>query len=366
MKICILLPYANPHTTGWIDEFIRITDHQVQVGIVYSVKKYRNNHFEEVDYRKGYLYFFKGREYKKLFYHHLKSCDYLITLGIFEPWFFNAFLSMPKVKKIFVLTEPFRPESKSKILLRKTYMTILRTFKPGSKFVFFCIGGEIVKKQYLSYGFVNSTFFDFGHFPVFHLNQKEKPINPVLKFIFVGKLIPRKGIDIVISFIKHLQKKYFNWEFLIVGDGELKSELLKACEKEKRIEYIENIKDAETMKSKFDYSDILFLPSYFDGWGAVVNEALSSCCSLLLSQNVYAGVPLLINGENGFSFNPNEINELYLKIDQYFANPEILNRHFKKSQEIFMEWNHHNAALSFNNLLEGKENSQNKTLLKKI
>lgn len=67
MKICVLLPYANPHITGWLDEFIRTTEHVVVVGIVNSVKKYRTNHFEEADDKEGYLYFFKDRKNEKDF-----------------------------------------------------------------------------------------------------------------------------------------------------------------------------------------------------------------------------------------------------------------------------------------------------------
>lgn len=367
MKICFLLPYANPHSTGWIDEFIKITNHEVMVGIVNSVKKYRHNHFEESDNKSGYLYFFKGKINQKKFYLHLKECDFIVSLGIFEPWFFKTIFYSPQVQRIFVLSEPFRPSNKKKLFLRKLYIHFVRALKHSSKFSILCMGGELVKKQYSSFGLINSKFYQFGHFPILHLNTKDVNSEiPILKFIFVGKLIPRKGIDILASLIKYLQQKYTNWKFLIIGDGELNEMVIDLCEREIRIEYIENINDTLEMKSKFDNNHILFLPSYFDGWGAVVNEALSSCCSLLLSKNVYAGVALLREKENGFSFNPHKLEELYSSVDNYFNNPEILKKHFSRSKEIFSEWNHKNAALSFNNLLNEKLNMQNNTLLSRI
>ena len=367
MKVCFLLPYANPHTTGWIDEFIKITNHEVVVGVINSVKKYRNNHFEESDNKSGYLYFFKGKVNKKRFYSHLRECNYLVSLGIFEAWFFKTIFYIPKVDKILVLSEPFRPSSKKKMFLRKLYIHILRAFKHSSKFSILCMGGELVKLQYSSFGLTGSRFYQFGYFPILQLNRKDmKSEISILKFIFVGKLIPRKGIDILISLIKYLQQKYTNWEFLIIGDGELRKTVMETRDKEGRVQYIENINNALQMKSKFNENHILFLPSYFDGWGAVVNEAISSCCSLLLSENVYAGVELLSDGENGFNFNTFHLNELYRIVDTYFENPEILNKHFQKSMEIFEEWNHKNAATSFNNILDGKSNPQNKILLRII
>jgi glycosyltransferase involved in cell wall biosynthesis len=367
MKICILLPYANPHTTGWLDEFIKISDHVVIIGIVHSVRKYRSNHFQEVDNKTGYLYFFRDYKSQKIFYSHLRQCNYLITLGMFEPWFFKAVFFIPRPAVIYVLSEPFRPGNRRKLLIRKIYIQIIKLVKPSSVFTFLCMGGTRVKDQYQSYGFKNSRYYQFGHFPVLSLNPKAQELQiTVIKFIFVGKLIPRKGIDILISVLNHLKQKYLNWEFLIVGDGELKSEIIKIGEEDRRIQYIENISDADILKSKFNDSHILFLPSYFDGWGAVVNEALSSCCSLLLSEKVYAGVPLLLNGENGFNFDPFNLSDLYVILHKYFCNPGILKNHFKKSGEIYLEWNYRNAAASFNNLLSGIDNSENTKLLKEV
>ena len=361
------MPYANPHDTGWIDQFISITNHQVIVGVINSVKKYRSSQFEEADHKNGYLYFFKDAEFKKLFYKDLRDCDCLIALGIFELWFFKAIGYSRNIKMIYVLSEPLRPQDNfRKLLLRRAYTLLLKSIKHSSKFSFFCIGGNLVKQQYLSFGFKRSRFYHFGHFPALQLIEKQLRGQTAIKFIFVGQLIPRKGIDSVILLIEYLQKKYLNWEFLIVGKGLLKSQLLDKIKNEERVEYIENIKDPKILKSKFNENHILFLPSYFDGWGAVVNEALSSCCSLLLSEKVYAGKELLINNENGFSFNPYELRDLYAATDNYFQSPNILNKHFLKSKEIFSEWNHVNAAFSFENMLNQKHNNRNISLLKVI
>lgn len=367
MKICIILPYANPHDTGWIDIFIANSNHQVTIGIVNSVQKYRKGHFAEVDDKKGYFYFFKNPEFKKKFYEEAKKCDYLITLGVFEKWFFRLMISVPNVQRIYVLSEPLRPGNKRKFWVRRFYGFVLTIIKRSSRFSILCIGGEFVKRQYLSIGFKNASFYQFGHFPFLHLTQKNiSSTISVIKFIFVGQLIVRKGIDVLVRAIRYLQKKYENWEFLIIGNGNLKDEIIKISEREKRITYIENIDDPTMMKRYFNDHHVLFLPSYFDGWGAVVNEALSSCCSLFLSKEVFAGLVLLEHNKNGFSFSPENISDVCLIIDKYFEEPEILLSHFRKSEEIFKEWNCENAAFSFDNLLIEKANYQNKSLLKRL
>ena len=367
MKICILLPYANPHVTGWIDEFIRISKHEIVVGVVNSVMKYRNNYFKEVDNNDGYLYFFKNSQNAKSFKLELKDCECFISLGMFEQWFLKSLFLMPNVRKIFILSEPFREINKWNLFARKFYAELVKTLKNNSKYSFLCIGGPIVKEQYSSFGFSKTKFYRFGYFPNLCLEPKDfnRKIS-IIRILFVGQLIPRKGVDILLRAIKYLQRKYTNWQVEIIGDGTLRKRVFKSIMNEKRVQYIENISDRSIMKTKFDNHDILFLPSYFDGWGAVVNEALSSCCSLLLSQNVFAGVELLKHDENGFKFNPYNLNEVYASIDKYFETPEILNKHFRKSFEIFQEWNHKNAACSFNEFLNNKNNEKSKTLLKDI
>lgn len=366
MKICFFLTYANPHITGWIDEFIQNSDHEVIVGAMNSVKNYRENYFGEADNKQGYIYLFKAEENVRNFFKILRGCDYLITLGIFEKLYLKALITSGP-KKVIVVSEPFNPFNKRKLLFRNLYVRFIRAFKKSTQFSFLCVGGERVKKEYSSLGFNSSSFYEFGHFPKLQFAQKNRyNKNESIRLLFVGQLIYRKGIDTLIEAIKYLKGKYTNWHFTIVGDGILKDDLMQNLNGDPRITFIDNIEDRCTMNSLFNSCHILFLPSYFDGWGAVVNEALSSCCSLLLSKNVFAGKALLLEGKNGFSFNPYQKIAMLNAIDKYFYNPEILTDHFKYSAKVFAEWNHQNAANSFNMFISGLSNENNHRLLKKL
>ena len=50
--------------------------------------------------------------------------------------------------------------------------------------------------------------------------------------------------------------------------------------------------------------DIFCLPSLIEPWGVVVHEFASMGLLLLLFKNVGSGTEFLINGYNGFSFDP--------------------------------------------------------------
>jgi glycosyltransferase involved in cell wall biosynthesis len=230
------------------------------------------------------------------------------------------------------------------------------------------IGGLSVKNHYSSVGFSSCEFYNFGYFPKINLNTNKHNSNcsQKINFLFVGQLIPRKGIDVLINLIHYLNKSYKNeFSFTIIGDGVLKNELLEKTKDIKNLNYLGLINDSNVIENFYIEADIFFLSSYFDGWGAVVNEALSKSCSLLLSEKVYASKSLLIAGKNGFTFNPYNFDSLKDKVDNYFKNKDILKKHSNFSLKLYNEWNEKNAAISFQNLINDKKNT-NLTLLRKL
>ena len=88
-QIAVLLPYANPHAMGWINELTQLNNNDILVGCVNSVKKYRKNYFAEADFFKNVIYFFKS-DFKLNFYKKLKQKDVFISLGMFHLEFFKA------------------------------------------------------------------------------------------------------------------------------------------------------------------------------------------------------------------------------------------------------------------------------------
>lgn len=364
IKISVLLPYANPHVIGWINELNALNDYNVNIGCVYKVENFRKNYFNEYDYLDNVKYFFKPQHTEK-FDEALKQTNVFITLGIFNKDFIKAILKLEKSTVVYVISEPHIDFSFSKVLLKKIYVKLILLFIKQKNIRFLAIGGQEMKKQYLELGFRKSNFYNFGYFPSVKPVLKSTEVNKI-KFLFVGQLIPRKGIDVLINLIDYLEHNYKDkWEFEIIGDGELKEHLHSSIKDYKSVKYLGLINDSKILEEYYENSHVLFLPSYFDGWGAVVNEALAKSCSLLLSNKVYAANCLLEEGVNGYLFNPKDFETLKQKVDQYFFNKDILQKHFKQSYGIYNEWNSQNAAYEVNNLLTLEKN-KSKTLLKEI
>jgi len=127
--------------------------------------------------------------------------------------------------------------------------------------------------------------------------------------IFIGQLIKRKGIDILLQALSGLKES--NWFLDIIGDGKERKNienLSKILNLSKRAIFHgakNNMETIELLKT----ADLLVLPSRFDGWGAVVNEALM--CGIPVVCSNACGAADLINGSfRGEVFKTESIRDL--------------------------------------------------------
>lgn len=367
MKIAVLLPYANPHVMGWVNELNKQYNSSILIGSVYSVKRFRNNYFSFADTYNNVVYFFKRNPYKD-FYKLLGNKEVFISLGMFSFPFIKSLFFLKKNTKIIVLSEPYNTIPFLKKIFQRLFSFIIFLKFKKENFSFLAMGGKRVKQHYTKVGFSDCKFYNFGYFPELSFSKKEtRNTYKKVNFLFVGQLIKRKGIDILIKFIDYLEENHKGkWSFTIIGDGVLKNDLTAKISHLADVEYKGLVNDKSKIDNLYKKADVFFLPSYFDGWGAVVNEAISKSCSLLISKNVYASEGLLLENKNGFSFNPYDFYSLTRKADLYFNSDNILMSHFEYSAKLYKEWNHVNAGISIKKILFENKNNNNLTLLKEI
>ena len=137
----------------------------------------------------------------------------------------------------------------------------------------------------------------------------------ILYLTYVGQLIFRKGVDILIEAISSI--KHENIEVLIIGDGELFSEL-KALVKSKGMEKKIHFLGKQSKINVLNYlkmSDLFVMPSRDDIWGLVLNEALSIGLPLIASNKVGSSFNLIHRGINGYIIESGNVNELSNSID---------------------------------------------------
>lgn len=126
--------------------------------------------------------------------------------------------------------------------------------------------------------------------------------------LYVGRLCQQaKRPDRLICIWEKVYRNNPNWKLIVVGDGELKQQLIKYCVNQ-RIENIEFIGQTDP-NPFYREASILCVTSTYEGFGLVINEALSYNVIPIAFKSFEAVSDLISNGENGYLIKPFDLKE---------------------------------------------------------
>lgn len=154
----------------------------------------------------------------------------------------------------------------------------IRYLRFGRRVQFVLAIGEAAPAWWRKIGFAFDRVFEFSYFPPGPLSR-ETPIEEVwplagTRLLYIGQLIHRKGVDRLLHALSQLGGA--DWKLVLVGTGQEEANLKALTEKlhlANRVQFYGALANAEAM-CVLSGADVLILPSRFDGYGAVVNEAL--------------------------------------------------------------------------------------------
>ena len=173
------------------------------------------------------------------------------------------------------------------------------------------------------------------------LSELRRPI-----FLFVGRIIPRKGLNVLLEACLLLEKRgYNNYTLLVIGDGKQKEALEAFCQTnhlEKNIKWKGWI-DNDRLNFYFNNSDVFILPTLEDTWGVVILEAMLFGKAILCSDGAGAS-EMIIDNQNGFVFPSQQSDKLAELMSQFIDNPELANQMGKQSQNSISEYTPNSAA----------------------
>lgn len=191
-------------------------------------------------------------------------------------------------------------------------------------FLFLAIGSS-TKNWLIKAGIPSENIFEFLYFLKHDSHQKiyETSLNSpeAFKIIFIGRLEKNKNVRFIISCLKDIKSDII---FDIVGDGEEREFLEKiALNCNQQIRFHGKQKFEDVNKFICD-SDLLVLPSFHDGFGAVISEALLKGTPVLASSA--CGASSVINHSNGKVFKTNSVDSFLLNIK------EIMNTKYDRNE----------------------------------
>jgi len=155
-------------------------------------------------------------------------------------------------------------------------------------------------------------------------NSKVHKLDHTTVLLYVGRLVEEKNLFFLLDSYKEIRKKHQNIVLAIVGDGHLKNDLINYAIEQGIGEAIifAGKKEGLELSSWYNIGDLFILPSIYEPFGAVVNEALLSGCYTFCAS--VAGASSLIKEHyNGHVFNPYDRHELTDKIQNYLDQTVI-------------------------------------------
>lgn len=164
--------------------------------------------------------------------------------------------------------------------------------------------------------------------------QRQNQKNGKIKLLFIGRLVPQKGIDVLIKSIKNINSIY-NIELNIIGEGKQKKEYFQLAKMLKISNFI-NFIGFTTEYTKIKYlmeSDILIVPSRSESFGITVVEGMSA--ELPVIGSAVGGIPELINhNKTGILVPPNNVQALANAIIDLIDNPDKRDRLGKAAKKF--------------------------------
>ncbi len=129
---------------------------------------------------------------------------------------------------------------------------------------------------------------------------------PGVVFLFVGRLIPRKNVDLIIRAIRAIASREI--ALVIAGDGDERERLEDLADGDPRITFAGAISQT-SLPGYYAMADCLVLPASNEPWGLVVNEAMASGLAVIAHKDCGATIDL-VSAANGVvleTFEPGEL-----------------------------------------------------------
>ena len=247
--------------------------------------------------------------------------DILVISGYSRPSMLSALLwSMWHQKPAILFSE-----SKENDALRKNYQEkiksrLVKLYKAA------LVGGLSHKNYLAKLGMPTEAIFygyDVVDNEVFHPHKIKLLPNPLKKpyFLAINRFVPKKNLLLLISAYANYRQLAGDsaWDLVLCGDGELRSEIEGqiANLNLQTVVHLPGFLQQKELLPYFAHAGCFIHASIQEQWGLVVNEAMAAGLPVLVSNRCGCFEDLVIEGVNGFGFdpeNPQQLTELMLKI----------------------------------------------------
>ena len=161
--------------------------------------------------------------------------------------------------------------------------------------------------------------------------RKEKLGSQKHNFMYVGRMSEEKNLSLLIETFGQLKAQ--DWGLILLGEGSQKSALQILANQYKNIFFLNGVAWYDVPQG-LALADVFVLPSLSEPWGLVVNEAMVCAMPVVVSEVCGCVDDLVIEGKNGFVFNPNNPKKLTEILQYFIENPAKINEMGEASTQL--------------------------------
>ncbi|QNL51603.1 glycosyltransferase family 4 protein [Olivibacter sp. SDN3] len=157
----------------------------------------------------------------------------------------------------------------------------------------------------------------------------------VINLLFVGQIIPRKNLAILLSFITSYNDKQYVLQVVGKNTDSFNFEAFnKGLQNNNKVVYLGELSSKEELRQIYLNNDIFVLLSHAETFGVVYIEALSQGLPIIYTKN--QGIDgFFPSGEVGYSCSEDDVHELKERLDLVIARSSQLSERSQAAAKLF-------------------------------
>jgi glycosyltransferase involved in cell wall biosynthesis len=153
--------------------------------------------------------------------------------------------------------------------------------------------------------------------------------------LFVGRLVPYKGLEYLLSAIEILQHEFSDIHLVIVGEGELKLKLVQLAEDlgiKELVDFVGHVPNS-SLPPFYTSSDLVVLPSIsrLEAFGIALIEAMA-CGKPVVASSIPGPGEIVEDGVTGYLVPPKDASGLAKAISLIIQNEDMAKRMGKEGR----------------------------------
>ena len=343
MKIVFFGTFLSEHQTALCDAFYAADNSFRFVGFAKINEQRKKIGFSDYSTRPYYL------EANSVKLDEVFTALDVAIVGGAPSYIIHTLLSMNK--RVFLFSERFYKKGTWRRFIPSTAKSVKERFENNDAFAALCASSFLPYDLKLS-GYKGKCF-QWGYFP----KLTDINIDDVLKnktensILWAGRFIDWKHPEYILRLAEDLAAGQIDVKIKMLGDGDMFNQIKTSAQKKNLpIEFLGATDHTQVLEEMKKAKIFISTSDKYEGWGVVINEALSCGCITIANEQIGSAKYLLENENTGLTYKnyPDLVNKTItaLKCDNALA---------KKGYEFVMrEYSPEKAVANFYKLLNNE------------